>query len=120
MTDLDTGDLPGAARRDETGLARDAAARGSTYLIWGQNDPAKMVYSVVRSATRKARMSSAGFNEFWLLMCAGVPEWGAIGTTSIMTPWLGIDALDSADPRKVEIHPSVYPRRVRGREASGL
>ncbi len=41
-------------------------------------------------------MSFAGFDEFWLLMCAGVPEWGAIGATSIMTPWLSTDALDAA------------------------
>lgn len=96
VTDLDTGDLPGAARREETGHARDAAARNSTYLIWGQNDPAKMVNSVLRSVTRKALMSFAGFDEFWLLMCGGVPEWGAIGATSIMTPWLATDALNDA------------------------
>jgi hypothetical protein len=96
VTDLDMGNTPGAARRAETGLARNAADRGSTYLTWGQNDPAKMVDAVGRSVTRKARMPFAGFDEFWLLMCAGVPEFGAIGATAVMTPWLSLAALDAA------------------------
>jgi hypothetical protein len=41
-------------------------------------------------------MSFAGFDEFWLSMCAGVPEWGAIGATSVMTHWLTTDALNAA------------------------
>ena len=87
---------PGEARREESGLARDAAACDSTYGTWAQNDPGRIMDSIVRSLTRKARMSFAGFDEFWLLMCAGVPEWGAIATTSIMTPWVTTDALDAA------------------------
>jgi hypothetical protein len=96
VTDIDTGEVPGKARREETGLASDATARGSTYGTWAQNDPGKILGSIVRSLTRKARMSFAGFDEFWLLMCAGVPEWGAIGATSIMTLWVTTDALDAA------------------------
>jgi hypothetical protein len=97
VTDLDTGEAAGTARGTETKLARDAAKRESTYGTWAQNDPAKVMAAIVRSLTRKARMSFAGFDEFWLLMCAGVPEFGAIGSTSVMTPWLNTNALDAAN-----------------------
>jgi hypothetical protein len=96
VTDLDTGETAGTARAAEAKLARDAAARGSTYGTWAQNDAGKLMAAIVRSLTRKARMSFAGFDEFWLLMCAGVPEWGAIGATTVMTPWLTTDSLDAA------------------------
>jgi hypothetical protein len=36
-TDLDIGDLPGAARRVETKLARAAERRGTTYATWPVN-----------------------------------------------------------------------------------
>src|SRR6516164_1640130 len=96
VTDIDTGEVPGKARREESGVARDAAGRGSTYGTWAQNDREKIMAAIVRSLTRKTRMSFGGFDEFWLLMCAGVPEWSAIGATFVMTHWLTIDALDSA------------------------
>jgi hypothetical protein len=96
VTDLDTGEVAGTARSAETKRALEAVARGSTYNTWAQNDPGKIMDAIVRSLTRKARMSFAGFDEFWLLICAGVPEWGAIGATSVMTPWLTTDALDAA------------------------
>jgi hypothetical protein len=94
VTDIDTGEVPGLARAVETKLKRDADARGSTYGTWAQNDHEKIMAAIVRSVTRKARMSSAGFDQFWLLMCAGVPE--AIGATFIMTSWLTTDTLDTA------------------------
>src|SRR5271165_600570 len=96
VTDLDTGEAAGTARAAETKLARDAAKRGSTYGTWAQNDTGKIIDAIVRSLARKARMSFAGFDEFWLLMCAGVPELGAIGAASVITPWLTTDALDAA------------------------
>lgn len=97
VTDLDTGEELGKARQAEKCLERDAASRGlSTYLAWGQNDPAKVVAAIDRSVSRKARMSFAGFDEFWLLLCCGVPELGAIASTFIMTPWLDTGSLDSA------------------------
>jgi hypothetical protein len=96
VTDLDTGDEPGSARKEESGLFRAAEARnGGTYGTWAQNDPSRVMAAIVRSLTRKSRMSCAGFNEFWLLMCAGVPELGAIGATFVITPWLTTDALDA-------------------------
>jgi hypothetical protein len=96
VTDLDTGEKLGQARRAETRRARDAASRDSTYWAWGQNDPSKVVAAIEQSITRKARMSFAGFHEFWLLLCCGVPEMGAIASTSVMTPWVDTAALDRA------------------------
>jgi hypothetical protein len=96
VSDLDTGGVPGSARREESGLFRAAEARGgATYGTWAQNDPSRVMAAIVRSITRKSRMSCAGFDEFWLLMCAGVPELGAIGATFVMTPWLTTEALDA-------------------------
>jgi hypothetical protein len=95
VTDLDTGEAAGKARAAEAKLARDATARGSTYGTWTQNDASKLMAAIARSLMRKSRMSFAGFDEFWLLMCAGVPEWGAIGATFVVTPWLTADALDA-------------------------
>jgi hypothetical protein len=96
VTDLDTGEDLGRARKVEKRLQRDAASRDSTYLAWGQNDPAKVVAAIDRSISRKARMSFAGFDRFWLLLCCGVPELGAIASTFVMTPWLDTCALDRA------------------------
>jgi len=96
VTDLDTGATPGMARAEESKLARDAQAQSSTYFVWGQNDPSKLVDAIARSVARKARMSFAGFDEFWLLICTGVPTSGAIGSTFATTPWIEISALDAA------------------------
>jgi hypothetical protein len=96
VTDLDTGEELGHARAAETRLARDAAGRGSTYGTFAQNDPRKVVAAIKRSISRKARMSFAGFDEFWLLLCCGVPEFGAIAATFVMTPWLDTASLDHA------------------------
>jgi hypothetical protein len=96
VTDLDTGEELGQARKAETRLARDAASRGSTYGTFAQNDPGKVVAAIERNISRKARMSFAGFDEFWLLLCCGVPEFGAIAATFVMTPWLDTGSLDNA------------------------
>ena len=96
VTDIDTGEAAGTARAAEVELARNAAKRESTYGTWAQNNSGKLMAAIVRSLTRKARMSLAGFDEFWLLMCAGVPEFGAIGATLVMTPWSTTEALDAA------------------------
>ena len=94
VTDLDTGEELGQARKNESRLVRDTERPGGTYFAWGQNDPGKVVAAIERSMTRKGRMSFAGFDEFWLLLCCGVPE--ATASTVVMTPWLDPAELDRA------------------------
>src|SRR5271155_477003 len=48
VTDLDTGETVGTARAAEAKLARDAAARGSTYGAWAQNDAGRLMAAIVR------------------------------------------------------------------------
>jgi hypothetical protein len=95
VTDIDTGSRPGQARAAETRLAKAAIADGTTYWTWGQNDGETIIARIGQAVARKARISVAGFDEFWLLMCAGVPAFGAVGATMIMTPWLEPDALNA-------------------------
>jgi hypothetical protein len=94
VTDLDTGDVPGEARAAEAKLARDAERRGSTYATWLQNRPDRITTAAARSVSRKSRMSFAGFDEFWMLICCGVPQFGAIASTFAMA--LDIEKLDAA------------------------
>jgi hypothetical protein len=96
VTDLDTGDLPVKARASEAKLARDAERRGGTYATWPQNRPDRMIAAIAHSISRKSRMSFAGFDDFWLLVCCGVPEVGAIASTFLPTPWLDAARLDAA------------------------
>jgi hypothetical protein len=102
VTDIDTGEQQGHAQAAERRLAKDAAAQETTYGTWAQNDASKLIASVVRTISRKARLSFSGFDEFWLLMCAGVPEFGAVGSTFIMTPFLDATALDLASQNILE------------------
>jgi hypothetical protein len=96
VTDLDTGNVPGQARAAESKLARDAESRGTTYATWGQNDPRKMLEVIVRSISRKAKMSFAGFDEFWLLVRCCVSTFGAVASTFTMTEWIAVGDLDNA------------------------
>ncbi len=96
VTDLDTGKTPGSARAAESKLAHEAAMQGGTYFTWAQNDPCKVFDAIVHSVSRKAKMSFSGFDEFWLLICCGVPTLGAIGSTFVMTPWIEAGTLDAA------------------------
>jgi hypothetical protein len=96
VTDLDTGSKPGKSRAAESKAALAAQAKDSTYFIWAENDASKLVEAITRSVERKSRMSFSGFDEFWLLICAGVPTLGAIGATFTMTPWLLPAKLDAA------------------------
>jgi hypothetical protein len=93
VTDLDTGDTPGVARAAETKLARDAEAQGRTYGTWAQND--HKVGAIARTIERKGRMSFSGFDEFWLLICCGIPKMGAIASTLAITPWIDPSELDA-------------------------
>jgi len=96
VTDLDTGESPGKARAAEAKLARDVEGSGGTYATWAQNSPDLVIASIERSITRKSRMSFAGFDDFWLLVCCGVPQLGAMVSTFVMTPWLDIGRLSAA------------------------
>jgi hypothetical protein len=81
VTDLDTGEQPGEARAAESKLARDAERRGSTYGTWAQNQPDLMMAAIKRSISRKSLISFTGFDDFWLLVCSGVPQFGTIAST---------------------------------------
>jgi hypothetical protein len=96
VTDLDAGSSPGEARAAEAKLARDAESRGGTYAAWGQNQPNELIAAIVRSISRKSRTSFAGFDDFWLLACCGVPQLGAVSSTFVMTPWIDVEALTAA------------------------
>jgi hypothetical protein len=95
VTDIDTGSRPGQARAAEVRLSEKAITEGTTYFVWGQNDSATIIDRIGQTVARKARISVAGFDDFWLLMCGGVPEFGAVGATMIMTPWLETGALNA-------------------------
>jgi hypothetical protein len=101
VTELDTGNVPGMARSGEKRSAQEAAARGSSvYGGWGQNDATAVVAAVARSIDRKAAIAErhdlAGYDEVWLLVCAGIPTMGAVVSTFVMTPWLDPRALTIA------------------------
>lgn len=95
VTEVDTGAVQGEARGEEKRLARVAGA-GKPYFSWGQNDPAKMIAGLKRSVQVKALRTPAGFDEAWLLICAGVPEHGAAVSTLLSTPWITPEALTTA------------------------
>ena len=91
VTDLDTGNVPGLARAAEAKLAHDAQGRGGVYATWAQNQPDLMIAALASSIARKSRISFAGFEEFWLLVCSGTPQAGAIASTFLITPWLDVE-----------------------------
>jgi hypothetical protein len=98
VTEVDPYALPGSARAQEKAVAQTAP--GKPYGMWGQNDPAVVLYAIARAITRKvgiaAKHSFDGYNEVWLLLCAGIPEHGAAVSTFVMTPWLSAEDLNSA------------------------
>jgi hypothetical protein len=82
----------------EAGRARGREKRAAgtdtskVYHGWAQNDLQIVLGSLSRSINRKvaiaARHSFASVGEVWLLICAGIPEHGAVISTIAMTPWL--------------------------------
>jgi hypothetical protein len=122
VTDLDTGKEPGRARAAETRLKREAASRGGVYGTWAQNNPGEVVAAIDRSVSRKALMSFAGFEEFWLLLCCGVPELGAVGATFVMTPCLNIDALNNCtlDKLSASKYTCAFIHTISGAEEQAL
>lgn len=98
VTKIDPYAEPGTARGQEKAVAR--ADHGKPYGMWGQNNPSVVLNAIARAITRKveiaAKHSFDGYNEVWLLLCAGIPEHGAAVSTFVMTPWLSAEDLNSA------------------------
>jgi hypothetical protein len=98
VTEIDPYALPGSTRAQEKAVAK--IAPGKPYGMWGQNDPSVVLDAIARAITRKveiaAKHSFDGYNEVWLLLCAGIPEHGAAVSTLVMTPWLSAEDLNSA------------------------
>jgi hypothetical protein len=95
VTEVDLGRVPGTTRGKEKRVAR-AAGDGAPYFAWGQNEPAQMIDAVARAVQAKALRTPAGFDEAWLLICAGVPEIGAVASTMLFTRWIAPEALTTA------------------------
>ncbi len=98
VTEVDPHAEPGSARAQENKVAKTAP--GKPYGMWGQNEPSVVLDAIARAITRKVEIASNHsfdrYNEVWLLLCAGVPEHGAVVSTFVMTPWLSADDLNSA------------------------
>jgi hypothetical protein len=66
--------------------------------MWSQNNPLIVLDAIARAITRKVKIAAKhpfdGYNEIWLLVCAGMPD--AAASTFVMTPWLSADDLNSA------------------------
>jgi hypothetical protein len=98
VTEVDPYAVRGLARAQEKAMAKIAPAM--PYFMWGQNDPSVVLNTVARIIKRKieiaAKHSFDSFDEVWLLICAGVPEHGAVVSSFVMTPWLSAEDLNSA------------------------
>ncbi|HME25091.1 MAG TPA: hypothetical protein VKI44_27820 [Acetobacteraceae bacterium] len=125
VTELDTGAVPGRSRGAEKRDARAARETGGgVYFGWAPNDPAKMIDAVRASIARKCAIADRhtfdGISEVWLLVSAGVPEIGAVISTSIVTPWLSdadlnnatLPLLEESKYRRAFVHSIVAVPRV--------
>ena len=96
VTELDTGEMPGQARRTERASWREAQAKDQgTYGGWAQNDPRKIADAIARTLASKVQ-HIVGCDEAWLLISASLPELGSLISTFVITQWLTVDALDAA------------------------
>ncbi|MBV8737803.1 MAG: hypothetical protein JO007_11210 [Alphaproteobacteria bacterium] len=98
VTELDPHARRGTARASEKGIAR--AVSGKPYFMWGQNDSSIILNALANTIRRKVQIAAhhsfQGIDEVWLLICAGVPEHGAIASTFVMTPWLSPEDMNLA------------------------
>jgi hypothetical protein len=98
VTEVEPYSVPGLARAQEKAMAKIAPAK--PYFMWGQNDPSVVLSTIARIIKRKieiaAKHSFDSFDEVWLLICAGVPEHGAVVSSFVMTSWLSAEDLNSA------------------------
>ena len=90
VTEVDPHVQRGKARADEKRAAK--ASHNGVYGGWGQNDPKVMLDAVTRSIVGKIKIANRhdfkGYDETWLLLCASIPESGAVISTIMMTPWI--------------------------------
>ncbi|HXY89643.1 MAG TPA: hypothetical protein VEH75_03375 [Xanthobacteraceae bacterium] len=98
VTEFDPYKEAGKARALEKTIAKVDPHK--PYCMNRQNDPAVVLDALANSIKRKVDIASQHsfeqFDEAWLLVCAGILEHGAIASTSIMTPWLWVDHMNSA------------------------
>jgi len=94
VTILDTGGVPGKAIAAEKAQAREAwNTHGGVYGGFGNPLP---MDAIVAAITKKSATRVSGFHKVWLLISAGIPERGAVISTSFMTQWLTAEALTVA------------------------
>lgn len=97
VTEVDPYPKPGSARAQEKAIAK--VAPNKPYGMCGQNNPSVVLDAIARVITRKAKIAAKhsfdGYDEVWLLLCGGIPEYGALVSTSIMTPLLSAEDLNS-------------------------
>lgn len=98
VTEIDPHPTPGGARAEEKRLAKKACDK--IYSAYAQNDPSVIINSIIRSITRKVEIASKHQNEkhdeFWLLLCGGIPEMGALVSTFVMPSLISAEALNAA------------------------
>lgn len=90
VTEIDPFPIPGqrGCEKKKKNLAGDGA-----YGSFAQNDLTEILRAVSRAIKGKTRnkLSQKSFNEFWLLLCTGVPDFP--GSTFVPTAWIAPEAL---------------------------
>jgi hypothetical protein len=98
VTEVDPYIVRGTARAKEKSISRSAPNK--PYFMWGQNGTSIVLQALGNSIGRKVQIagqhSFQATDEVWLLICAGVPELGAVASTFIMTPWLSPEDMNLA------------------------
>ncbi len=98
VTEIDPYTQAGIARAEEKKAA--GTDNGKIYSGWAQNDYQVMLSSLSRNISRKVAIavghSFESVDEVWLLVCAGVPQHGAVISTMVITQWLSAADLNQA------------------------
>ncbi len=119
VTELDTGEKPGSARKREN-KSWNRAQRGNegTYGGWAQNDVQKLLGAVARTIASKVQDVIGCRDETWLLISASLPELGSVVSTFVVTQGLSVEALDAATSSVLTIckYSSVFLHVIAGSE----
>ena len=98
VTEVDPYAVPGLARGREKAIANTQPEKPC--FMWGQSDPSVVVNAIERAINRKVEIAAKhpfdGYDEVWLLLCAGIPEHGTVVSTFVMTPWLSGENMNAA------------------------